>query len=214
MSKLSVDYALTSILEWALTGAPDKPPSALRALAIAHLVQTGGYGRVIETGTMHGDTAITIAETGARIDTIELSPDLHRRAQERLARYGNVVAHLGDSAQVLPRLLADLDEPAVFWLDAHWCGGETARGTRETPIVQELLAILNHPIRTHAILVDDAWIFGTGDYPPLGFVLDLLRHALPEAVVEVRFGVVHAIPKALTERPFQVPRSVLSGQRE
>ena len=74
----------------------------------------------------------------------------------------------GDSAGALPFILSKLKAPAVFWLDAHASGGETARGAIETPIESELAAILNHPIKTHVILIDDAREFGMGkDYPTL-----------------------------------------------
>ena len=72
----------------------------------------------------------------------------------------------GDSGVVLPELLRRISEPALFWLDAHYSTGETVRGELDTPIEQELKAILNHSVRNHVILIDDARNFiGTNDYP-------------------------------------------------
>ncbi len=92
--------------------------------------------------------------------------ELHQRARARLKRYSNVKLIQGDSAALLPDLLAGLSEPAGFWLDAHFSGGETARGDVDTPVVSELRAILGHPMRRHVILIDDARLFTGGDgYP-------------------------------------------------
>src|SRR5262249_16050226 len=57
---------------------------------------------------------------------------------------------------------------SLFWLDGHYSGGDTAKGGRETPIMEEIQAILAHPVRDHIILIDDAGAFGTWpDYPTL-----------------------------------------------
>ena len=102
-----------------------------------------------------------------RILTIELDSDLARRAVKRLARYPNIEVVEGDSARILPRVLSGLSEPALFWLDGHFSGTGTARGERETPLLHELEAIGRHPVPGHVLLVDDARLLGSGDYPSL-----------------------------------------------
>ncbi len=63
----------------------------------------------------------------------------------------------------------------LFWLDAHYSGGDTAHAKDcETPIKEELKTILNDNPK-HIILIDDARLFvGENDYPKLltieGFV--------------------------------------------
>jgi hypothetical protein len=80
----------------------------------------------------------------------------------------------GDSGEVLASIVAQLESPALFWLDAHYSEGNTARGSLETPVRRELEVILRSP-PDHVILVDDARSFGTGDYPSLDAVQALVE---------------------------------------
>ncbi len=123
---------------------------------------------LIETGTFKGDMIAAQLDYFEELHTIELAEHLYHDAVKRFSDHSKVHLHYGDSSQVLPKILSKIQEPCVFWLDGHASGGETARGTQLTPILNELDAILAHPIKTHAILIDDAREFGTGKgYPNL-----------------------------------------------
>jgi hypothetical protein len=61
----------------------------------------------------------------------------------------------GESGVELPRVLAHVQEPVLFWLDAHPSGGQTADAGFD-PILHELDAIYRHPVKRHVILIDDA----------------------------------------------------------
>ena len=75
---------------------------------------------------------------------------------------------LGDSGALIRDVLAGLDEPALFWLDAHYSGTGTARGIEDSPILGELDSILSHRIRDHIVIVDDAREFiGENGYPTI-----------------------------------------------
>jgi hypothetical protein len=73
------------------------------------------------------------------------------------------------SGGLLAIQLKDVKEPCLFWLDAHYSGGSTAKGDFETPIMQELQCILGHQLaESHVVLIDDARCFvGRNDYPAL-----------------------------------------------
>ena len=81
---------------------------------------------------------------------------MHANAAYRARHEHNVQLLVGDSASVLPGILATLHEPALFWLDAHYSGTGTTLGDRVTPISAELNAVLGHPVRGHVVLIDDA----------------------------------------------------------
>ena len=111
-----------------------------------------------------------------KIYSIELSDDLYRKAKDRFVNDKHVELLKGDSGVILPELLTRIKEPAFFWLDAHYSGGITARGTIDTPIERELQAIMNHPIKEHVILIDDARHFtGTNNYPTAAMVENIAR---------------------------------------
>lgn len=131
------------------------PPHLIKLYVVRSYSKQFRLSEFIETGTHLGETTEWMAREGFDVITIELSGELYSLAKERLKRYANVQLILGDSAQLLPELLSRLNEPACFWLDAHYSGGETAKGKIDTPIMEELKAIINHPIRSHVILIDD-----------------------------------------------------------
>jgi hypothetical protein len=131
------------------------------------------------------------------IYSIELDEALHRRAQLLLAGEPHVTLLRGDSASTLRTVLERIDSPAIFWLDGHYSGGVTARGSVDYPIIDELRHIGAHPIDDHVILVDDARLFtGTDGTPSLGAVIDAARAAAPGHEVTVDHDVIAVFPGA------------------
>lgn len=101
-----------------------------------------------------------------KIVSIELDQNLFEKAKAKFLTEKNITILQGDSSKILPIVLIDLHEPALFWLDGHYSEGITAKGKLNTPIVSELKSILEHPIKDHLILIDDARCFvGIDDYP-------------------------------------------------
>lgn len=112
----------------------------------------------VETGTYHGGTTRWASKHFETVHTIERAESLFNAHSRELVKLPGVTPHQGDSREVLPRILEDIgDRSAVFWLDGHWSGGETAGADDECPILGEL-AILSG--RTEdIILIDDARLF-------------------------------------------------------
>jgi len=113
----------------------------------------------VETGTYRGETASWAERYFDHTYTIELSASYHAAAMKRFDGSSRVTALQGRSEDVLTSLLKRIDGPAVFWLDAHWSGLDTAGKENECPILAEL-AVLNAQANRHVILVDDARLFG------------------------------------------------------
>lgn len=124
----------------------------------------------IETGTFTGESlAYALTLDFSSWHSVDLSLEHYRRAATRFGGVQGLTLHHGDSAIVLPEILASLVTPAFFWLDAHWCFLDTARGPKDCPVLEELAAIAEHERRTgieHLILVDDVHVFGTGPESP------------------------------------------------
>jgi hypothetical protein len=155
---------LLALVAW-LRGKPTRPsafrdlsiPSTQRVKVVALRRYARGYPpRVfIETGTHTGDTTAALAPMFQRCVTIELSEQLHAAAARRFSAMPSVSCLQGDSGRVISDVLRALEEPALFWLDAHHSGDATADAGYD-PIFEELKAIFAHRVRTHVVLVDDA----------------------------------------------------------
>jgi hypothetical protein len=139
----------------------------------------------IETGTYLGDMVWAVKDNFFRIYSIELSRELYERARKRFSKYNHISVLEGDSSEMLPEILDSVEERCLFWLDGHYSAGITARGERETPILEELKHILAHSIEDHVILIDDARLFkGQGDYPTLEELREVISGRYPEHVLE------------------------------
>jgi hypothetical protein len=70
-------------------------------------------------------------------------------------------------------------QPCLFWLDAHYSAGITAKGEGNTPIEEELKHIFGHECaENNVILIDDARVFnGSNDYPLIEAVKTRVRLA-------------------------------------
>lgn len=117
----------------------------------------------IETGSYYGDTVSAVLKRFKKIISIELGEDLFKKVRNRFLGIEHITIIHGDSGKVLKDVLADIHEPVVFWLDAHYSGGVTVRGDKETPIMEELECIFDHSIKDHVILIDDARMYVAGN---------------------------------------------------
>ncbi|HVU06303.1 MAG TPA: hypothetical protein VHE10_00685 [Candidatus Paceibacterota bacterium] len=122
----------------------------------------------VETGTYKGEMIDTMIRRFDAIYSVELSDALYADAVKKYANERHVKLFHGDSGVMLPKMLAEIQEPALFWLDAHFSGGETTRTDVDTPVEEELKVIFAHPVKNHVILIDDAREFvGKNNYPTL-----------------------------------------------
>lgn len=129
----------------------------------------------VETGTFIGNTLIGLNQSFQKLYSIELDKGIYRLAKKRLSDRSNVEIFHGDSAKQLPKILNVISEPAIFWLDAHYSSGVTGLGELQTPVMRELKAIFDHPVKKHHILIDDVKDFnGLNDYPTVDEILDFI----------------------------------------
>lgn len=106
----------------------------------------------------------------------------------------NVTIIQGDSGKVLTKLLLDINEPAIFWLDGHYSAGSTAKGEKECPIFEELDAILQSKKFNHILLIDDARCFiGEGDYPSIDQLTAYITGKNENYQVEVKNDIIRYI---------------------
>lgn len=113
----------------------------------------------VETGTYHGGNIPSKIGRFREIHSIDLSLAYVQAARERYP-HPSVTFHHGDSGAVLDDLVDDWQEPVMFFLDAHWSGGETALGPDdETPLLREL-RVLSRRKWADIIFVDDTRLLG------------------------------------------------------
>lgn len=172
-----------SLKKWEANGRPNPPPHAIKKQNLLRHAREFNIGTLVETGTYHGDMIDAVRNDFQSIYSIELSDRFFHAAKKRFSRQPHVHILHGDSGERLGELMADIKAPAIFWLDGHYSAGTTARGTLDCPVYRELSHILDHPVKNHVILIDDARCFGRDkDYPSIEelqqFVLTKSPHLL------------------------------------
>jgi hypothetical protein len=116
---------------------------------------TTGHRIFIETGTYLGETTLAMADVFYHCYTIGYDRSVYDRTNVIFSDRKNITLYHGDSGKLLGSILANLNEPAIFWLDAHYSGGITGRAETDTPIRHELRQILQHSVKNHVFLEAD-----------------------------------------------------------
>jgi hypothetical protein len=169
----------------------------------------------VETGTFHGGTASVAASFFPTVHTIEICPKLYNAAMHRFSLLSAVVCHLGDSARVLPDLARIVQQPAVFYLDAHWFWREAKEhqipDSSPFPLWAELAAIRERPFADW-VLVDDVQCFGKGpdDWP---WPIDPKWKTVCEETILGALGRDRVVKSAVHGDCFCIWRSAVSDQR-
>ena len=208
MDELSAAYD-----RWVSAGRPvdgSGAPPAVKRWLIRDTARRFGARVMVETGTYRGDTIAALAPYFDELYTVELAPHLFLHCLERFSGTPNVHLAFGESPRVLRRLAGILDQPTLFYLDAHWSNygestwsdGDTARGESDCPIVEELevLAGLTIP---YVVMIDDVRMFGqTADWPELDWMLEHVAREFPGLHAQV-----HADQIIMTPGERRVPSS-------
>lgn len=177
--------------EWEQQGSPAPAPHSVKQLTIREYQQRYRHTILVETGTYMGEMVEAQKRRFKKVYSIELGKELFQKAQERFKTDQNVFIRQGDSGHVLPEILKEIHEPAIFWLDGHYSAGITAKGEKDCPIFEELEAILAQRTFNHVILIDDARHFtGEGDYPTVDSLTDFIHRRNPSYRIEVKHDII------------------------
>ena len=156
---------------------------------------------LIETGTFLGDMVASQLLNFRNIASIEISKELYEKAVERFKNHSWVYLYLGDSAHKLSDVIDDINKKTtvgkiLFWLDGHWSAGNTGRGDKDTPVLEELNVIFEK-LETAIILIDDARCFiNEGifiEYPTLKELKEYVLEKKPTANIDINMDIIRIV---------------------
>jgi len=201
--KLMLDHMKRRIMKililrrWIKNGKPLPGPHFYKEKLIKYYAKKFSPDIFIETGTYFGDMIQAVKKKFKKIISIELNEDLYEKARNKFAKNSHIQIVFGDSADKLEKILPTIDDPCLFWLDAHFSGDGTAKGYLETPIMEELNLILNQSNLNHIILIDDARLFtGKSDYPSIERVKNLVLKIHQDWVFIIKDDIIRIYPKS------------------
>lgn len=175
------------VSNWEREGRPVPPPHIVKQRVLVSYGRKFELRTLVETGTYEGDMIEATKNVFEHIYSIELSKELFEGAKQRFKTDEHIELIHGDSGLELKKLVRRLDEPALFWLDGHYSAGVTARGEKDTPIIEELDTILGVQDIEHVVVIDDARCFGVDPaYPSVEELTAFIRSKKPSADIVVQ----------------------------
>jgi hypothetical protein len=183
--------ARKKVFLWKLKGKSVPPPHIVKQEIVKSYAKRFNVDVFIETGTWMGEMIDAVVNTFPKIISIEFDSVLAKEAQSKFSFHPHVKIIQGNSGEVLPEVMAAINEPCLFWLDAHYSGGVTAKGDLETPIAKELGTLLDHPCSDHVILIDDARKFtGNNNYPTIDELRKMIMAKRPDLIMQVKEDII------------------------
>ena len=125
-------------------------------LELIHKIDFAG---IIETGTYRGTTTEYLHNCSELpVYTVELIPRFYGYVKARFSSNSKIATHCGDSRKFLQKLIDRkilLDQPVLFYLDAHW--------EDDLPLREELELIFSH-YSNAVVMIDDFCVPGDPGY--------------------------------------------------
>lgn len=183
------------LIIWRLNGLKLPPPYAYKICLLAYFALKYKTKIFVETGTYMGDTVDSLKYFFKKLYTVEMNKKLYINAAKYFKGYRKIEVIRGDSGIILPKILKNIHEPSLFWLDAHYCGEGTARGNKDTPIMKEINYLIKVQKYCHIVLIDDARLFdGTHSYPTYKWFKSHIEKKWKGMKVEKRYDIIRITP--------------------
>ncbi len=96
------------------------------------------------------------------VHSCDIDPICIQDAKKDFSKDKRVHVYYKDSSYQLRDIIETIHEPITFWLDAHnGFPDPEAVDVKNSPLMEELDQIKEHPIKSHIILIDDLHCCGT-----------------------------------------------------
>lgn len=122
---------------------------------------TKTFKSFVETGTYLAETILKMEPYFDKLYTIEISKKYFHTAVDKYK--GDKISFiLGDSINEMKKLCITIKENTIFFLDGHWSSGDTGKGIKDCPLIEEISDINKLFISDGIIIIDDVRLFGKG----------------------------------------------------
>ena len=150
---------------------------------------------LVETGTYLGEMVWAQLNHFKEIYSIELNESLYQKAVKRFQIYPQVKLIQGDSGKELVHLVPKIKKRSIFFLDGQYSQGETSKGDKSRPILEELKSILQSEIKDHILVIVSIRLFDLEkDYPTFKELYHSILKRRPQSKTILRRDMFIVIP--------------------
>ncbi len=157
----------------------------------------------VETGTYMGDTSLALSSYFENIFTVELNKKLYERSLKRLKKCDNVFCYNLSSEIFLKKIISKIKNQSIFFLDAHYSGPGTSKGSSTFSCLKELKEINKSKIKNHIIIIDDISDFSSFENnEKLSKIISALEKISKNYKFYFEYDMLFAIPDEKIHRQF------------
>jgi len=121
----------------------------------------------IETGTLHGEGVDFALHSGfTKVISIDIDENIVNLARAKYKNNDKVEILLGNSTDVLKEICPKINEPVIFWLDAHFPGVDSPHASEFKDVPREIKVPLEYELQIikernmpDVIICDDLWVY-------------------------------------------------------
>jgi len=145
------------------------------AIQVKNVLDFYDIENFVETGTGAAEVVRSVCEINKNLNvhTIEIIEEIYNKNKISYSYLSNVNWHLGQSSEVLPNIIPELNGNTLFWLDAHFPGadfgiasyGDEPDIDKRLPLKSELeLIVKNKDVKNDVFVIDDLRIYEDGPF--------------------------------------------------
>ena len=185
------------------------------AIQVKNVLDFYNIDNFVETGTGAAEVVRSISniKSDLNIHTIEIIEEIFNKNKISHSYLTNVNWHLGQSSEVMPEILPQLEGSTLFWLDAHFPGadfGLASYGDEEDldkrlPLRSELEIIVEkRDVSNDVFVIDDLRVYEDGPFETGNWAERNLYGGDGIAFIEDLFEDTHFVVRSYNKQGFVI----------
>ena len=185
------------------------------AIQVKNVFDFYNIDNFVETGTGAAEVVRSISniKSDLSIHTIEIIEEIFNKNKISHSYLTNVNWHLGQSSEVMPEILPQLEGNTLFWLDAHFPGADLGLASygdeedldKRLPLRSELEIIVEgRDVSNDVFVIDDLRIYEDGPFETGNWAERNLYGGDGIAFIEDLFEDTHFVVRSYNKQGFVI----------
>lgn len=185
------------------------------AIQVKNVLDFYNIDNFVETGTGAAEVVRSISniKSDLNIHTIEIIEEIFNKNKISNSYLTNVNWHLGQSSEVMPEILPQLEGNTLFWLDAHFPGADFGLASygdeddldKRLPLRSELeIIVKGRDVSNDVFVIDDLRVYEDGPFETGNWAERNLYGGDGIAFIEDLFEDTHFVVRSYNKQGFVI----------